>query len=242
VTDARLAEGLANVTAELRLHEEREEHALADFASELRAIQKSIATVADEVHEVHQSLPELVRTSGALLARANEHERRIRAAEMNGTGSKQKIEQHEKRLGDLEKLPHARPPYPSLKDLSSLDDDDGDTPAERTSPGGRRVMDDHRWAQIEEKHAQTERALDKVRQELDGAERARLIEAARAETAEATRAQIAEEAEEKVRVADAHNLARWRQVKIAVGAAGPVLIGLWEGGKHLFDFFVHLAR
>lgn len=144
------------------------------------------------------------------------------------------------RVVDLERLKHARPPYPSRPQLPLLEDDEE---LEQTSPGGNYRIPKEKLASERHRVAAMERTLDGLREELDGAERARVIEKERADAVEKERLRVAAEAKQKATEAAAKSNADDAKIKKWIGytiSAGPVGVGLWEAAKwllvHVFHF------
>jgi len=208
-SDDFLAQAIAQLAARLDDHVTAESGVLADLAS--------------KIGELYEWGKEYQHRAPAIDARLNEHERRIRRNELA-------VDDHAERLKELETLPRARPPHPSLRDLAELDEDDDEV--DRTHPGGRRIVAEHRWRSMEEQQARTERALSQVREELDATERARQIETAAAKKVLADR-------EAQQREDDARFRRRSTRAKAALAIAIPLGGALWEAARHLWPLLVH---
>lgn len=245
MTDDYLAQAIAQLKGQLEEHKEHLASYQADLASHVEQEGHVLRTMADEVHELAQLVPELSQSLAALQAWQRVFDQRQHRLEMNGTGHGKKIAEHSQRLDELEKLQHARPPYPSRKELPELLQETDDE-AERTHPGGRRIVDDDRWLAIEKSHAEMERALDSVRSELAATKREKELEQARAAEAVRVRQEIQRKAEDDaaaIEKATEHRLELWtkrtRLVKGLLAALAAAAVPLWEAGKWLW---VHFGR
>ena len=183
----------------------------------LQGIGQGIYSIQAQQARDSRKLDELGANVADINATVTVHGREIRQL-------REAVEDHADRLVDLERLPHARAPYPSRPSI--LEDDD----AEETSPGGHIRVDRHKIANME-------RTLDTLREQVTARDQALDIEKERADAVEKERLRVAAEAKLRSTTDDA-KIKKW--IGFAV-SAGPVGVGVWEAAKWLLVHVFHVG-
>jgi hypothetical protein len=185
---------------------------------------REILVKVDGLGVKHERLADAV---GRVEYKQNEQGYEIKAIKREQQEMKEALDDHGTRIVELERLPRARPPHPSEPRIDDLDED------ERTSPGGRYVVAASKWAQME-------RALSYLREQVDGAEQARLVEQARAQGAEEEREAIRAKAEaDRIELAtrNAEAVASWDHRLKRAKLVGGIVTGLLAAALTIVKLF-----
>ncbi len=174
----------------------------------LQGIGEGIHAIQLQQSRDSRKLDELGQNVADINATVTVHGREIRQL-------RDAVDEHHERLVDLERLPRARPPHPSMVDKYDPDQ----------TPGGGIRIEPHMWSGIQ-------KVLSDLREQVEAGDQARTIEVARAEAAEKREIEI-----EADRERDAHE---WDRRLKRLGMIGTAVAAGLSALAYMATHFLHL--